>query len=198
MAISTIKIYESMGKSRIIEASHSFFSQEIKENKWGDFMEKVSTPSSTTRSISYIYKLMQPSDKNGVIGTLEVRTPEEKETFLSTFKNNPLATCEKIHFFDIIRLSRIYLSKIQNSVEKKRVTTALIHMADRAETKYNKNFMGLLRRIYSCVCNFFKSKRSINLSYLEEMFPEAKDHVPFFVGSDANFARLVAKSYSSD
>jgi hypothetical protein len=133
----------------------SFFGRIENENKWDNFMKKVLTDTS-----SHIYQVMRPSAKKEVTGTLEVLTEEQASLFPYPYRGNPLATCKKMKFFDIIRLSRIYLAKTQNAQKKEPVVKALNNMADKAEAKYNKGFMGTLRRVLSCVCNFFKAREA--------------------------------------
>jgi hypothetical protein len=163
---------------------------------WASLMQKTSE--STSDGIHpYIYEICEV--KIGEVNWyLEAKTPTEAEFFSNTHQRWD-TIFRKLPFFDVICLSRIYLASEGNAKQKKLVTTALNNLADRAETKYNSGFIGTAQKILSFICNLFKNTNRVTLfDQILEIPPNANDRLPFFVGTDATFARLIAQNYSQD
>lgn len=156
---------------------------------WASLMQKTSESASDDIH-PYIYEICE------VNWYLEAKTPTEAEIFSNTHQRWD-TIFRKLQFFDVICLSRIYLTSEGNADRKKLVTTALNHLADRAEIKYKSGFIGTAQKILSFICNLFKSTNRVTVfDQILEIPPNTNDRLPFFVGTNATFARLVAQNYS--
>lgn len=171
----------------------------IDTNLWTDFMETCANSEITQAERPYICRVIQPpnlfqgeqtSYRLALMNSIGIKR------FFETHSRWD-CNCGKMQFVEVIRISRILLSFQIDPNQKKRVTDSLRLMADKAESKYQSSWMGTVRKIYSWVCNLFVSNDVglFNTTTLESP-SQVNDHLPFFVGSDATFARLVADSYS--
>lgn len=106
-------------------------------------------------------------------------------------------TSEKMTFTNIIRISRIFLANEADPNQRKRITQALHKMADRADAFYQGSWWGTANKIHSWVGNLFASSSvDFHNNMRIELPASANDQLPYFVGTDATFARLVADCYS--
>lgn len=122
----------------------------------------------------------------------------------------------KLSFSEIILISRIILAN-DTLLEGDRIKLcrALNLMANKAENKYNNSWKGTLRKIWSIIRNLLWNGH-ISLFEVDCKDPHVKflsmpkwkakcltvsklkdSKLPCFVGSDANFARLVVQRYAT-
>ncbi|HSX04755.1 MAG TPA: hypothetical protein VLG76_08520 [Rhabdochlamydiaceae bacterium] len=160
---------------------------------WAEFMEKSASSNNNIESKPYICRKIYPDGNR----CLSLMTPNETDRFFEQY-GKWHANCRKMQFVDIIRISRIYLSLEVDQEKKTRVVEALRIMAAKAESKYDKDLWGTARKIFCWICNLFIFTRVITLFTEGTTISVGKlDNIPFFVGTDATFARLVADRYDN-
>lgn len=170
---------------------------------WADFIEQTSLVKSSEPT-KYICKTNKKMYKSGL--TIE------------TLHGMGLSCCQKMSFREVIIVSRICLSWLEENDHinnfndkntkgtKKKIIESINRMAFKADAKYKKGWKGIARKIASYINNLFAETKVVKV--LDFKDPEEgwmtsyltcekyKDKVPYFIGTDASFARYVAKAYS--
>ncbi|MBS0633905.1 MAG: hypothetical protein JSR37_00395 [Verrucomicrobia bacterium] len=167
-------------------------------DKWIDFVEEAANqnrPELKRHICRVIYPLR--------IFELDLMSQSDVNSFFNTY-GRWRANCVKMPFREIIAISRRCLAIWDNNVytdQKVRLTKALNQMADKAEAKYASGWQGTVRKVISWISNLFSSStvRLFNQddSSIELRLPPSAKPLPTFVGTDATYARLVARAYTA-
>lgn len=163
---------------------------------WHEIIVRAAGSSKMPSGHSYICRVIYP-DKTC---KLELKTEGQVQEHFKRWGRWE-ATCGKMSLSDVINITRIlFLNFPVESEQIEPLKEALNRLATRAEEKYKKGFCGTVRKILSMIFNFF-IENTVQLFSMPKtnvalrVIPQAdrlQPKLPFYIGSNADFARLVA------
>ena len=163
-------------------------------DEWNQMVIQAKNNNEELSNQKYICRVIYPNRNC----TLELKTNQQiKEHFER--HGSWTANCVKMRLGEVINITRINSLNEPVTELQEPLNQALNHMAARAEEKYNRNFWGSLRKVFSIILNFFTSD-SVELFDMPNadrelviIDPNKRHRLPFFIGSNAEFARQVAR-----
>ena len=142
-----------------------------------------------------ICRVIYPNHTN----RLELKTDQEIKKHFEDH-GSWSANCVKLPLREVLNITRICSlnAPVADLAMKETLQGTLTLLATRAERKYNVGCCGIARKLISMFFNFFATD-SVGLFRTEEdtsinlrvVNPSNRSKLPWFIGNDADFARLI-------